>query len=87
MVAVRTVGMKRVVIVQARMTSSRLPGKVLLDLGGRPVLAEVIRRARAMKEQDEIVVATTRLASDDPIVRLAEREGDLRLSCFPTSST
>jgi spore coat polysaccharide biosynthesis protein SpsF len=67
--------MKRVVIVQARMTSSRLPGKVLLDLGGRPVLAEVIRRVRAMKEQDEIVVATTTLASDDPIVRLAEREG------------
>src|SRR5688572_17919603 len=67
--------MKRVVIVQARMTSTRLPGKVLLDLGGRPVLAEVLRRVRAMKEQDELVVATTTLASDDPVVELAEREG------------
>src|SRR5688572_2663211 len=67
--------MKRVVIVQARMTSTRLPGKVLLDLGGRPALAQVLRRIRAMKEQDEIVVATTTLASDDPVVKLAEREG------------
>jgi spore coat polysaccharide biosynthesis protein SpsF len=67
--------MKRVVVVQARMTSTRLPGKVLLDLGGRPVLAEVLRRVRAMKEQDEIIVATTSLASDDPVVELAKREG------------
>lgn len=67
--------MKRVVILQARMTSARLPGKVLADLAGRPMLSQQLRRLRAMKEADEIVIATTSLSSDDPIVDLARREG------------
>ncbi len=67
--------MKRVIIVQARMTSTRLPGKVLMDLGGRPMLAQQLRRLKRCRQADEIVVAMTTNAADDPIVALAEREG------------
>lgn len=67
--------MKRVVIVQARMTSTRLPGKVLMDLAGRPMLAQQLRRLQRCRRVDEIVVATTTNAADDPVVALARAEG------------
>jgi spore coat polysaccharide biosynthesis protein SpsF len=68
-------GMKRVVIVQARMTSTRLPGKVLADLAGRPMLAQQLVRLRQSRETDDFVIATTLNATDDPLVDLARREG------------
>jgi spore coat polysaccharide biosynthesis protein SpsF len=64
-----------VAIVQARMTSTRLPGKVLLPLAGRPMLARQLQRLRACRSLDEIVVATTTNAGDDAIVELARGEG------------
>src|SRR5688572_8897689 len=67
--------MKRVIIVQARMTSTRLPGKVLMDLAGRPMLARQIRRLKDCRCADDIVVATTTNATDDPVVALADAEG------------
>jgi len=67
--------MKRVVIVQARLTSSRLPGKVLMDLAGQPMLARQIRRLKLCSQIDEIVIATTINDTDDPIVALAAAEG------------
>jgi spore coat polysaccharide biosynthesis protein SpsF len=67
--------MKRVIIIQARMTSSRLPGKVLADLAGRPMLSQQLARLRKSKETDELVIATTTNASDDPLVDLARKEG------------
>jgi spore coat polysaccharide biosynthesis protein SpsF len=65
---------RTVAIVQARTTSSRFPGKVLADLAGQPVLAWVLRRARA-SAVDDVVVATTVNAEDDRVVGIAEREG------------
>ena len=59
--------MKTVLIIQARMQSSRLPGKVLLPLGGRPRLEWVITRAEHSKVIDSCMVATTSDAADDPI--------------------
>ncbi len=59
--------MKSVAIIQARMTSTRLPGKVLMPLGGRPVLEWVTRAARAIEGIDEVVVATSTESSDDPV--------------------
>lgn len=56
-------------IVQARMSSSRLPGKVLQDLCGAPMLARVIQRVRLAKRPDHLVVATTLDASDDALAR------------------
>jgi spore coat polysaccharide biosynthesis protein SpsF len=67
--------MRRVLIVQARMTSTRLPGKVLEDLAGRPMLARQLDRLRACRNADDIVVATTTNATDDPLVALADAAG------------
>lgn len=67
--------MKRVLVVQARMTSTRLPGKILADLAGRPMLAQQLRRLRRCRRADEIVIATTVNAADDPVVALARAEG------------
>jgi spore coat polysaccharide biosynthesis protein SpsF len=60
-------------IVQARMGSTRLPGKVLMDLGGTTVLARVVNRLRRATRVDEIVVATTSSVADEAIVRECER--------------
>lgn len=56
-----------IVIIQARMSSTRLPGKVLKDIAGRPMLAWVVERARKAKTATDVVVATTTEPSDDPI--------------------
>jgi spore coat polysaccharide biosynthesis protein SpsF len=65
--------MKTVAIVQTRMGSSRLPGKVLMDLGGRTVLARVVRRLRRSTLLDDIMVATTHSTQDDAIVSECQR--------------
>lgn len=59
--------MRTVVIIQARMGSTRLPGKVLMDLGGKPVLAHVVERCKASGFQ--VVVATTKQSEDDAIMQ------------------
>ncbi|MBI3160585.1 MAG: glycosyltransferase family protein [Chloroflexi bacterium] len=58
---------RTIAIIQARMASSRLPGKVLADLGGQPALAWMTRRAGRAARIDDVVVATTADASDDPV--------------------
>lgn len=60
--------MKIVATVEARMTSTRLPGKVLLPLAGKPVLEHLVNRVRKSKYIDETVVATTVNDTDNPIV-------------------
>ncbi|NEO12175.1 MULTISPECIES: glycosyltransferase family protein [unclassified Moorena] len=62
--------MKLVIIVQARMTSTRLPGKVLKQVLGKPLLDYQIERLRRVKLADEIVIATTINQTDEPIVEL-----------------
>jgi spore coat polysaccharide biosynthesis protein SpsF len=56
-----------VAIVQARMTSTRLPGKVLMEICSRPMLALLVERLKACKGIDRIVVATSVDATDDVI--------------------
>ncbi len=58
---------KNQVIIQARMGSSRLPGKVLLPLNGRPVLEYVVRRSAAAARVENVVVATSDHSEDDAI--------------------
>jgi spore coat polysaccharide biosynthesis protein SpsF len=67
--------MKVVAIIQARMGSTRLPGKVMMDLAGEPMLARVVSRTRRAKTVDEVVVATTTGVADDPIARLCQERG------------
>jgi spore coat polysaccharide biosynthesis protein SpsF len=71
--------MKTVITIAARMRSSRLPGKVLLPVLGRPMLARMIERLRRARRADGIVVATTTAPGDDPIAALA---ADLQVGCF-----
>ena len=59
-----------VAIIQARMGSTRLPGKVMEDLAGQPMLARVVDRTSRAKTLDGVVVATTRRPEDDVIVKM-----------------
>lgn len=67
--------MRTVVVVQARMGSTRLPGKITLPLAGAPLLLRMIERVRAAKTPFELVVATTTDEADAPVVALCERAG------------
>lgn len=62
-------------VIQARTGSTRLPGKALADLGGRPVLEWVIRAARTATLIDQVIVATSTLAADDAVADLADSLG------------
>ncbi len=64
-----------VAIVQARMGSTRLPGKVMADIGGEPMLSRVVERARGAQTLDALVVATTVDPSDDSVAALCESRG------------
>src|SRR6185503_3950681 len=64
--------MKIVAIIQARMGSSRLPGKVLADVCGRPMLHYVISRVRQARRLSLIVVATSDETTDDVVVRFCQ---------------
>ncbi|NWF37927.1 NTP transferase domain-containing protein [Mariprofundus sp. NF] len=64
-------------IIEARMTSSRLPGKVLMDVCGKPALQHLVDRLRQVETIDDIVIATTYNFDDDPVHALAEQLGVL----------
>lgn len=63
------------IIVFARMSSSRLPGKVLMDFNGRPLLAHIIARAQALEHP--VIVATSDGAEDEAVADAARRYGAL----------
>lgn len=71
--------MKTAFLITVRLKSTRLPGKALLDLGGRPVLSHLISRLRRARRVDEIVVCTSTDPHDEPLVGFAAREG---VTCF-----
>ena len=66
--------MTTVATIEARMTSSRLPGKVLMEAGGKPLLAHLVNRLKAVTSIDKICLATTTNTSDDVLVDFALRE-------------
>ena len=71
--------MSVVAIVQARMGASRLPGKVLEDIAGEPMLVRVVDRVRAAKKVDDVVVATSDRPADDAVAALCKARG---VTCF-----
>ena len=73
---------KIVAIVQARLGSSRLPGKVLLDVCGKPLLWHVMRRVMAAKLVDETILATADNEQNAPIVDFAKKYG---FTCYAGS--
>ena len=64
-----------VAVIQARMGSTRLPGKVLKPVAGQPLLWHIIHRLKASHLIEEIAVATTTLARDDAIVQFGQAHG------------
>jgi spore coat polysaccharide biosynthesis protein SpsF len=62
-------------ILQARLSSTRLPGKVLKDLAGQPMILRQIERTRRAKRLDRLVVATSVDASDDPLAEILQAAG------------
>lgn len=67
------------IIIQARMRSTRLPGKVLKLIEGKPMLWHIIERLKQVKQAEELVVATSVNIEDRAVVELAERCG---ITCF-----
>jgi spore coat polysaccharide biosynthesis protein SpsF len=72
------------VVVQARSGSRRLPGKVLADLGGRPLLASLLERLGQSRRTAGIVVATTTDLDDDAVADLSEAQGAQVVRGHPT---
>jgi spore coat polysaccharide biosynthesis protein SpsF len=62
-------------LLQARMTSSRLPGKVLKPLAGQPMILRQVERVRRARRIDRLVVATSSEASDDPLAQVLQAAG------------
>ena len=71
--------MKTIAVIQARMSSTRLPGKVLMPLIGKPVLAHVVERVHSCQTIEEVIVATSTDATDDAIATWCQSEA---VSCF-----
>lgn len=71
--------MRIVAIIQARMGSSRLPNKILLDLAGEPMLVRVVNRCQRAKTLHEVVIATTTKQADEAIIEVSAERG---WSCF-----
>jgi|694.fasta_scaffold27281_7 spore coat polysaccharide biosynthesis protein SpsF len=71
--------LKVTAIVQARMSSTRLPGKVLLDLSGAPMLQRQLERVQRATLLSNVVVATSTDVSDDPIAALC---AELGVDCY-----
>jgi spore coat polysaccharide biosynthesis protein SpsF len=65
--------MRSVIILQARLASSRLPRKVLADLSGKPVIAHIIERLRAARRADEVCVAIPSDHDEDPLAAALEQ--------------
>src|SRR5262245_19029581 len=64
-----------VMILQARMGSTRLPGKSMMHLAGAPLLARILERVRRCTIIDQIVLATTRESEDDALEDIARSYG------------
>jgi spore coat polysaccharide biosynthesis protein SpsF len=67
----------KLAIIQARCSSTRMPGKVLAPLAGEPMILRLVERVRRSVELDAVVVATSRDPSDDPLVATLEERGVL----------
>ena len=65
--------MSTIAIVQARMESTRVPGKILMDLAGEPMLVRCMNRVRRASLVDDVLVATTDRSADDMVAAHAPK--------------
>jgi spore coat polysaccharide biosynthesis protein SpsF len=66
---------RALIVVQARLGSTRLPGKVLLDLAGQPLILRMVERLRRIRTPARILIATTTELEDDPLVSCCTSAG------------
>ena len=64
-----------VAVIQGRLGSTRLPGKVLMPLGDRPMIAQIVRRLKTATELDEVIIATADNEANRPLVEFAKDAG------------
>jgi spore coat polysaccharide biosynthesis protein SpsF len=69
--------MRTVAVIQARMGSTRLPGKILKEVAGRPLLDYMLERVRRAKSLDAVLIATTTSPQDDVLERFCRERGVL----------
>lgn len=67
--------MKVTAIIQARMGSARLPGKVMMDIAGKPMLGHIVERLEKCRRLDEIIIATSDLPEDKVLLKFAKDKG------------
>ena len=71
--------MKIIATIEARLTSSRLPGKIMMQAAGKPMLEFLVDRLRAVSSIDDIVLATTVNSTDDILVEFSEK---VDIACY-----
>ena len=71
--------MKKLIVIQARLGSSRLPRKVMMPLKGSPLLLRMIQRVTAAKVDCDLLIATTTNSEDDTIRDLCQK---FNISCY-----
>ena len=71
------------IIIQARMGSTRFPGKIMKELASKPVLWHVVNRCRKSKMADQVIVATTDNSEDDIVEKFCEEN---KILCYRGSS-
>ena len=72
------------VIILARYSSKRLPGKALLEIEGKPILKYILERVLKVVDRDDVIIATSTEQDDDSIYNFAEKE---RVDCYRGSLT
>jgi spore coat polysaccharide biosynthesis protein SpsF len=76
--------MRVLVVVQARMSSTRMPGKILRPLAGKPLLVRMLERVQSAVTPFELRVATTTEPADDPVLDVAAQAGVQAVRGHPT---
>jgi spore coat polysaccharide biosynthesis protein SpsF len=74
-----SMAVKTVIVVQARMSSSRLPGKVMLPILGKTLLYRMIERLRLIRNEAQIIIATSQESADDIV---AQEAAAMNAACF-----
>ena len=62
-----------IAIIQARMASTRLPGKVLIEIDNRPLLETMVSRVKKSKKIDKIIIATSESENDNVIIEFCKK--------------
>ena len=66
---------KIILLIQARMGSSRLPKKIMAEILGKPLIWHMVKRLRKIPSVSEVIISTTKEEDDKPLIKFAKDEG------------